>query len=149
MDFKITKTSLILTVVICYSCTCGQHKIRNAIIDFYSNENHLDSVWMLDFSKIINENYEEYYVIHGQLTQEEIMQYTGHKYAGTFLKDNEFRFIFWGKSDCVVYEETFRDFRGIALNYDPAWSLGDMSPNPELYVRVGDGRYRICDTPFP
>ena len=149
MDFKITKTSLILTVVICYSCSCGQHKIRNAIIDFYSNENHLDSVWMLDFSKIINENYEEYNIIHGQLTREEITQYTGHKYTGTFLWDDQYRFIFWGRNDCVVYEETIHDNRGVLDNYNPTWDHGVLIPNPELYVRVVDGEYWISGIPSP
>lgn len=147
MDFKITKISLILAVIICYSCTCGQHKIRNAILDFYSNENHLDSVWILDFSKIINEIYDEYYVIHGQLTQEEIMQYTHHKYSGPFLADDKYRFIFWRNGDFVVYEESFHDFRGIALNYDPAWDLSGLRPNPQLYVRYIDGKCQIfCES---
>jgi hypothetical protein len=88
-------------------------------------------------------NYKEYYVIHGQLTPKEIEQYTGHEYSGAFLADNQFRFIFWGDGDSVVYEETFHDFRGVSLNYDPAWDLGGLVPNPQLYVRFINGKCQI------
>ncbi|MBQ7708344.1 MAG: hypothetical protein IJT74_00270 [Bacteroidales bacterium] len=134
------KIKIVLIGLVMFT-SCGQHRIQDYILDYFSTEGNENKVLFIDFHDLLEVSFSEYFLIGDLQPPEEIARITGHPYHGAFLADWKYRLIFF-KGDTVVYEETI-DFNKskICVNY-----IG-KEVNPKLAIRLLKGTPTIETQP--
>lgn len=133
MDMRDSKLNIVcvLCIIVFMCSSCGKHQIRDYILDFYSIEQNKDSILSLDFSKIINDSYTDYYYISCDYCPAEyISEMIGRKYNKESSED-QCRLVFY-EGEKVVYEELFDKRSGPILSN----ILDAFMHNPQIKVRT-------------